>query len=486
MNRPTIPDRPSMRTRVGLPGSLILGLVGASVLVPSAAQAAEGVSSSYTVGCTIHPDQGSDSTDDPGGVTFAGARIDVASSPGTHTITADSSSLYELGGPGAREDCNGRAQYGDRLTVTPGTSGLTEGTEVPVEVTVVVRGSLGETFGSGESFSTLAEYGVEAALVSRDDCVLEEEFLSCTEPLSFSLDRERQVFGNEPGGGDPDGSVDLYYDHFYELETDGQVADTGDDWLETDVCGGFPPSCTVQDPVPGPAHPETFTATMTLVVGHEYTLSASALFGGSAGYYSGQIGDSSLSARARLDEFSVSLASTSGIGLAYASEGGPTDTTPPVIAGAEDVTVTSADGAAVPVAFSVTATDDIDGSVPVTCTPASGSPFSLGTTEVTCEASDTAGNTAEATFEVTVVAGPTVQLGAALTDLTVHHGIKQALQSKYDAAVAAFATGRDADGCGALRALAQQVSAQSGKELASSDAAVLSALVTQARVEQGC
>jgi hypothetical protein len=50
-----------------------------------------------------------------------------------------------------------------------------------------------------------------------------------------------------------------------------------------------------------------------------------------------------------------------------------------------------------------TATDLVDGSRPVTCSPASGSVFPIGTTTVTCTAKDTRNNTATSTFTVTVV-----------------------------------------------------------------------------------
>jgi hypothetical protein len=51
----------------------------------------------------------------------------------------------------------------------------------------------------------------------------------------------------------------------------------------------------------------------------------------------------------------------------------------------------------------VTATDTIDGPVPVSCTPASGAVFPMGTTEVKCTARDSRQNTATAHFTVTVV-----------------------------------------------------------------------------------
>jgi len=55
------------------------------------------------------------------------------------------------------------------------------------------------------------------------------------------------------------------------------------------------------------------------------------------------------------------------------------------------------------VAFTVTANDDVDGAVPVSCTPASGSLFPLGGSAVVCSAEDSHGNRAETSFTVTVV-----------------------------------------------------------------------------------
>jgi probable HAF family extracellular repeat protein len=48
------------------------------------------------------------------------------------------------------------------------------------------------------------------------------------------------------------------------------------------------------------------------------------------------------------------------------------------------------------------ASDDFDGTVPVNCSPQSGSTFALGTTEVICTATDSAGNTKQKNFDVTV------------------------------------------------------------------------------------
>jgi len=78
------------------------------------------------------------------------------------------------------------------------------------------------------------------------------------------------------------------------------------------------------------------------------------------------------------------------------------DTTPPVVTVPGPITneATSPDGALV--TFNATAEDAIDGPVDVTCTPPSGSTFPIGTTSVSCSATDAAGNKSTETFSVTV------------------------------------------------------------------------------------
>jgi hypothetical protein len=79
------------------------------------------------------------------------------------------------------------------------------------------------------------------------------------------------------------------------------------------------------------------------------------------------------------------------------------DTTPPVLSGASAKTVRAPRRARrVRVTYKVTASDAVDGSVPVTCQPASRSRFKIGRTVVTCSATDMSGNTATASFRVTV------------------------------------------------------------------------------------
>jgi hypothetical protein len=80
------------------------------------------------------------------------------------------------------------------------------------------------------------------------------------------------------------------------------------------------------------------------------------------------------------------------------------DTTAPAFSGVpgnQTREATSAAGAVVSYT-APTASDLVDGAVPVTCSPASGSTFPLGTTTVTCTATDHAGNGASASFTVSV------------------------------------------------------------------------------------
>jgi predicted Rdx family selenoprotein len=79
-----------------------------------------------------------------------------------------------------------------------------------------------------------------------------------------------------------------------------------------------------------------------------------------------------------------------------------TDSIPPALSVPADMTVeaTSAQGAVVN--YKSSAQDSVDGSVEVSCSPASGSIFSIGTTTVQCTARDAAGNEGTASFKVTV------------------------------------------------------------------------------------
>ncbi|MGE5691782.1 MAG: HYR domain-containing protein [Pseudomonadota bacterium] len=122
------------------------------------------------------------------------------------------------------------------------------------------------------------------------------------------------------------------------------------------------------------------------------------------------------------------------------------DTTPPAISGTVAVTVEAVGPTGAPASYALpTASDTVAGSVPVTCAPASGSTFPVGSTTVTCSASDGHGNTATSTGTVTVAdrTPPTLTAPAPITvGATTSTGIPAS-----DARIAAFlssATATDA------------------------------------------
>ena len=84
------------------------------------------------------------------------------------------------------------------------------------------------------------------------------------------------------------------------------------------------------------------------------------------------------------------------------------DKTAPVLTVPADKSVSAADASGAAVSYEASAADAVDGVVPVDCSPASGERFAVGTSPVTCAATDAAGNQAVAQFKVQVL-GPSDQ-----------------------------------------------------------------------------
>jgi HYR domain-containing protein len=79
------------------------------------------------------------------------------------------------------------------------------------------------------------------------------------------------------------------------------------------------------------------------------------------------------------------------------------DLAPPSLRGGVSKTVRAPRKArVVRVVYKVTGRDAVDGRVPVTCKPRSGSRFRIGRTKVSCSATDSSGNTAKVRFTITV------------------------------------------------------------------------------------
>jgi hypothetical protein len=95
------------------------------------------------------------------------------------------------------------------------------------------------------------------------------------------------------------------------------------------------------------------------------------------------------------------------------------DTTPPSLTLPDNqvIEATSASGAVV--TYVASASDLVDGSITPSCTPASGATFPIGSTTVSCSATDGASNTGSGSFSITVqdTTKPTLTLPSPITTL---------------------------------------------------------------------
>jgi HYR domain-containing protein len=100
------------------------------------------------------------------------------------------------------------------------------------------------------------------------------------------------------------------------------------------------------------------------------------------------------------------------------------DQTPPVITCPANQTAEATSSAGAAVAFTPTATDDCTPNPAIACTPASGSTFALGSTNVNCTATDLAMRTASCSFSVTVrdTTPPTLTCGNVVRECTSPSG----------------------------------------------------------------
>jgi hypothetical protein len=165
---------------------------------------------------------------------------------------------------------------------------------------------------------------------------------------------------------------------------------------------------------------------------------------------------------------------------------------PPELQLPADVTVaaTSSAGAAVP--YTVTASDDGAVEPVVSCTPASGAVFAVGTTTVECTASDAEGLTDTGSFTVTVTPAapkPTylARLGAAIDDAhAIRHSVRALLARKHDTATEYFADRRKAAGCRVLKEMDGVVLRYRGAGIPVATANSLRKLIKAARAEARC
>jgi N-acetylneuraminic acid mutarotase len=167
------------------------------------------------------------------------------------------------------------------------------------------------------------------------------------------------------------------------------------------------------------------------------------------------------------------------------------DTTPPVLQLPGTITVDATSPGGAVVTYTVTATDPDNppSQLTISCSPASGSTFPIGTTTVNCSASDPAGNTTTGTF-VVHVEGAAEQTSDLTSQVNSFNLSSQGTQTSFDGQLqsvqADLAANNTAQACNDLTSFINHVNAQSGKKLTVAQANQLLAAATRIQAVLGC
>ena len=163
--------------------------------------------------------------------------------------------------------------------------------------------------------------------------------------------------------------------------------------------------------------------------------------------------------------------------------------TPPVLQVPGNIITSATSRAGAAVTFVVTATDVVDPHPMVVCLPASGFVFPIGTTTVSCTATNAAGLSSRATFTVLVkgAAAQVVDLIGQIAHMKLRPGVDNTLEVRLASILAALvAGGRTANVCGQLDGFLNEVHVQTGRALTAAQAAQLTAGATQIKAVLGC
>jgi hypothetical protein len=152
-----------------------------------------------------------------------------------------------------------------------------------------------------------------------------------------------------------------------------------------------------------------------------------------------------------------------------------------------DFAVNATSPAGAVVTYQVIASDNV-AVASSTCNPASGTTFPIGTTSVSCVASDPSGNGASATFHVTVLSAQAQisNLQTSVTNLALSKGTTKSLLKKLGDALVAANAGDIATACASLQDFINKTRAQAGKKISISDANRLIAAAQRIRTVLGC
>ena len=166
------------------------------------------------------------------------------------------------------------------------------------------------------------------------------------------------------------------------------------------------------------------------------------------------------------------------------------DTAPPVINCPSNLTVMATSSAGAVVNYAPPVASDCCSTVTVSCTPVPGSMFAIGSTTVTCNATDGAGNKSFCGFIVYVegAADQVFSLVVLVNSFNLKSATANSLVAKLrDASFQLSKTNLNIQGaCSDLTGFINQVSSQSGKTITAAQANQLIAAATQIKVVLNC
>jgi hypothetical protein len=162
------------------------------------------------------------------------------------------------------------------------------------------------------------------------------------------------------------------------------------------------------------------------------------------------------------------------------------DTTPPSLTVPAAIAVDATSPAGAGVTYSAAANDLVDGAVAPACSPASGSVFPIGTTTVSCTATDAHGNASQAkTFDVHVK-GAAEQLADLLRQVQQFGLQGNTLSSRLQSVMRSVSDGSTAKACRQLADLQGDLSGALGKKLTAAQAEFVRGALARIANVLGC
>jgi hypothetical protein len=163
------------------------------------------------------------------------------------------------------------------------------------------------------------------------------------------------------------------------------------------------------------------------------------------------------------------------------------DMTPPALTVPASVVANAISASGAAVSYIGTASDALDPSPVVLCSPSSGSIFPIGNTSVACTATDRAGNTSSGSFVVTVK-GAAAQINDLLTLVSSFNlnTLGNSLTAKLQNIQSNLSSGQTNAVCGQFAAFIGQVTDQIGQGLTVAQANQLIAAANQISALVGC